>query len=534
MYRILLVDDEAFVLNGLKRVLPTLRSDIGCIDTAQDGHEALALMEEHPADIVFTDIKMPHMNGIEMIRMLVQRNCQCKIVILSGYDDFNYAQEAIANNIGAYLLKPIEPQKLKETLDRIIGRIEIDISHKRYVNQLECQLSSHMPILKENFLYELANGHYDEEMARFVHFQHHEGHFKIVLMSLDSYHSSANSEVFLEKEIQLALLELSNILQSDIESSIASVFNVDFFRLRHLICMFFELKPDQNNNLLETRLQSFQRNIQIHNGISVSMGVSGTFFHIEDFSIYLDQAYSALKRKIFTGENSLVFYENVVQVSTQNVYVNNSKLKSKVYQALNVQQDEHIRSLLRAAKKELCDMDHFPPEIIKTISLDLLSIFLIFAFEQELNTKDLLFNGQIPSEALLRSDTLDDIFFIIEETHMKIQNLLEGRNNSQTISIVTAIKEYVQNHISENITLEALSNVVYLTPNYICTLFKRKTGMSFKEYVLQARTQCARQLLSQNKFKIYEVASAVGYKDVTYFSKVFKKETGVYPSEYRP
>ena len=537
MYKLLLVDDEDFVLNGLQRLIQSLIQTKGIpvsqIRTARNGLEAIEIMEDYPADVILTDIKMPGMDGIELIERMASKNHNCKIIILSGFDSFEYAQKAIANNIKAYLLKPVKRVDLETALEKVLDELTQENGQSEYIRKLEEQLAADLPLLREKFFFELSNGNYQKDLADFLQLDFTDKAYQIILVAADSFKSNDFSQIALEKDKQLTLLQLSNQLRDSMDGLIKCA----PFQLHHRICALLCLAPGQNNAYLERCLKSYQLRLQQVCDISCSVGVSQSFQKVADFSIHLEEAYAALKQRLLLGSQALVFYTDIFpwqnQQASSVLYENNNKLKYNIYHALRAGQKEKTLTALHQYKKQLLQIPYCPLELMRTLSTDLVTAFTMFAFEQNIDTKQLLYAGRSPGEAILLSSTLDDIFNVLENTACCIFDCISEKSQAETISTIRRIKKYVWTHISEDPTLETLSEVVFLTPNYISTLFKKETGISFKDYVTETKIQKAKELLKSNQLKIQDVAQAVGYHSTPYFSKTFKRVTGMYPSEYR-
>lgn len=528
MYNILLVDDEMFVLNALSALLKEFTGKIGKIRMAQDGQRALQLMREEEADIVFTDIRMPYMGGMELIEHLVAESPKCKIIILSGYDNFTYAQKAIANNIYAYLLKPVRKKELYETLERFFEQDKTTAKRNQYIKQLERQLQNNLSTLKEQFFFDLSIGRYRKELADFLRLKFKKQHYKILVCTSKEF--LPNSVDFpSEKTKQLALLEISNTAENFFKDKL----DFEIFHLQHRVCLLISPKSTQNNIFLEGLLRSLQDEMLANSSIEISVGISSGFEQILDFSMHLEQALAALKQKIYFGNSAIVFYENIAQNPKQQIYLNIAQQKQQIYQALEAGHKETVEKLLIFCKNTLKAHQSYSLDFLKNIGLDILSIFTIFSFEHNIDTTNFLHKNKPPYESILLSQTLDEIFEPLLKTSYILLDILQKRNQLQMSSTVCKIKQYIKENLAEDLSLDQLSEVVFLTPNYISTLFKKETGVSFSAFVGMQKMEYAKKLLCQTKLKIYEVAEAVGYRDVQYFSRIFKKTFGKQPTDYR-
>ena len=302
------------------------------------------------------------------------------------------------------------------------------------------------------------------------------------------------------------------------------------------ICIFLSAQGQHgafNNNFIETQLKKFQKHIYTEYGLCISIGISSTFKDIKEFSNCFEQASTALAHKMYLGVKSLVFYDNISINAKKPVFFNFSSEKETIYRALNAGNHEQIMDIFNTLKHNFTGCTYYSPEFIKTLCLDIVAMLQIFAYEQSIEMDHLYDDKKNPSEIIMKAETVEEIFLTIVETYEKIHYSLKKKMTRQIESMIVKIKNYVTEHLSEDVTLHTLSSVVFLTPNYIGLIFKRETGISFKEYVIQTRIKKAKELLLHENLKIYEVAEHVGYRSVNYFSRIFKTATGVYPSEFK-
>ena len=532
MYNILLVDDELFVLNGLSRLLRTYSKEFGEIYLVQDGIEALRLLDEHPIDIVITDLKMPYMNGIALIHQIVRMHPACRIIILSGLESFSCAQEAISNNIKAYLLKPVRKDELFSALSHVLEEMEAEKEHSSYVQALERQLEKHLPMLKDRFFLDLCNGDYNEQMAEFLHLQFKKGLYKIALLMPEQL--PIENDAFLREQArQIACIELL-----EFTNSAFAAHEIPFwaFQLHHYVCLLLKLTPNQNNNALSKQLAAFQEEFQKESRFQMGIAVSGTFAAVSQLPSFLEQAFSAARQKIYHGKGAIIFYDDIEQNEPSagaSVYLDFFHAKTCIYRSLMAHQKDQIEAKLDELYEVLSGNKALSADFIRALCTEILSVFSIFAFEQNIPTTEFYYHDRLPAETIFHLDTLDEFFALLRFANDRIDAVLSDRNAQNKSSLVEKIKDYIQNNIETNVQIEQLADVFYLTPNYISTLFKRETGVSLGRYISQEKIAHAQRLLIDTKMKIYEVAQAVGYKDVQYFSRVFKKQTGMQPSDFR-
>ncbi len=523
----LLVDDEEFVTRGLKRLLETLSLDVGEIFTALSPVEAMEILKTKEIDVVFTDIKMPEIDGIEFMKILAEQYPNCKVVVLSGYGNFEFAQQAIQNNVKAYLLKPITKAKLLQVVEELVENIQSTIKKESYYTKLQKQLDETKPKLKDNFFYKLASGNYDKAQKEFLNLDFGTSHKQIILISSAQYLENVAYDINAENEKQLFLLAVSNFIEHKVKMP-----DIDHcFIWQNSICVLLDTKLIKDNNYLEKILNKYILKIKNYVSDDLSVGISSRFVDFEFFDVYVRQAASALSYNKNNSYN-IMFYDNISSASTQSLYMGLSRVKGLLYQELSAKRFEKVAKYIEYVQQDVKSGFELSEEMQKSFALEIFSVLSVFAYEQGLDSFALRIDGAPPAVAITKATDIDGVFAPLYKINSQIANYSNTKMAEDNANIISSIKTYILENIDKEITLETLSEVVYLTPNYISAIFKKETGISYKDYVLKEKINKAKQLLSSNQYKIYQVAQMVGYKSTIYFSKVFKNFTGSYPSDY--
>ncbi|MFI3214156.1 MAG: response regulator [Eubacteriales bacterium] len=528
MYNFLLIDDETFTIKGLTKLLTSLCDSINHIYTASNGLEALDILKTHKIDIIFCDIKMPQMDGLEFINKARSINTICQIVLLTGCDSFEYAQEAIENDVAHYLLKPITFSKLKTVLADVLCRYNTIEENQNYILGLQKQIEESIPIFRERFLYELMSGHYNKNLAQVLNIDFETKVFKICQISISSIKENDLYTTNHHENITLELIGVSNIIQSILCEKIEYISLI----LRDNIYILFYSGEPIDNILLEETLLTLQKTLSQQYAIGISCGVSSSFSDIKKFQIYVNQAVTCADHVFFTSNNSINFHENLHINNTLVQPINVRGIITDLSNYLIAEKFNDFKHNLFLLKKTFLENQQITIDFIKSTCIDIVTILIVFCYNHDISFPLMELNQKDYYEIILQSHSIDEIFDLILGFLKKIEDLLSENYKSAKLDAINSIKQFVMTHISEDITLNSLSNVVFLTPNYISSIFKKETGIGFKDYVLQEKMNHAKKLLAQNKYKVYEVAAFVGYKDVIYFSKVFKAQTGIYPSDY--
>lgn len=528
MLKMLIVDDEQFVIDGLKNALDWKKYDIDIVGEATDGKEAIDFISNHKVDILFTDIKMPILDGIQLIELVRSHNKDMKIVILSGYEDFNYAKSAIQNQVFEYLLKPITLDKIEELIIRLVQQYKTEYKKRQRRLETEKTLQKFRPLMEEQFYIDLLNGVHQKEMYPFLELNLGYNAYKVVVVNIDNLSPDRN-RVISDKEKQSFILKILDLLKQEcpmVSNFIAIQYN------SISIALLFKFKNTNQVEYLISDLQNMQNKIFQHIGITVSFGIGNTYNHITEIHNSLKEANKALKYKLYYGNKSIICYSNIIfnsSGSSSSITDSKEDLVNSIKSIDPIKAQEalfNIYSLLKNDKS-------YTIEYIRKLSIDILLTLSFALYDKNEYLKNIYDEKRDLFEYVQHLDTLDDIFDTLYHGFATVIQYLKEKSESKNKNIITIITKYINDNISEDITLDKISQQVFLTPNYIGYIFKEEMGISFSEYVTQVRMEHAKELLKHPENKIYEVSQKVGYKNSHYFSKLFKKHTGINPSQYK-
>lgn len=515
MWKIVIIDDDFQVAKGLRKAIPWEELDAEFAGEAIDGESGLALIKEVNPDIVLTDIYMPVMNGIQMIEELKKRReFVGRFVILSGYNDFEYARTAIRLGVDDYLTKPVTVDQIRSVLRRTIEKLE-----ETYLSRLESDQTAAETIKEqrqEEVLLALLNGWTLPGDPPVFACRLKEQNSMILVM-----------EVLRNERIQSLSLADWNLFKFAV-SNIADEVLSEQWKEAIFVWLFGNyaamLLPSAEE---ESPLETYQHakklgmllvnNMRAYLGLEVRIGLGKVNRGWEGIKGSADEAMQQLLGApwpIADGTPDLKLYYHDIAKALQ------EKRDEEAVQLINQYIEERTKF----------EINHEPMgfRMLATEVWTLLHNAMLMSNLPGLQTEE---EGQIMRDLALMTEPHRIVEWFQGQIHSlrKTQQIPPIQEKHR--KAVQFMIEYVHQHYAEDITLEQLASQLYISKNYLNQLFKRVTGETFTNYVIRVRIEKAKALLLDGNYLIYEVSEKVGYQNVPYFSTLFKKYCGVSPSE---
>lgn len=532
MYKMVIVDDKDDVIQGIRAMGRWADYGIEVAGWAGNGTDALQVVAECQPEIVITDIRMPLMDGIQLTALLKERNPAIKIVILSGYDEFSYAQQAVKLGAEEYLLKPIRIRQLEEVIGRIKQQLDRERSKREEEAELRRRLEQSLPLLRDEFWRRLIAEPENPDAAEltgrlnFLQLAPPLQPAAVVLLEIDHYAGLIDSRSYQQEERLRAALEAEN--RSAGEPSGGAVFADSRDRLVWLVAGWAEARD--RNGLLQ-RLERIGARIRAESGFTVSMGI-GRSHHGPDrlFRSYRE-AVEALSHKLYLGPDQVIFHEDAAP-ETKPGFDYPFHLEKELLAAVKLGDAAGLRVSRERYFAALNQSAAAAPRYIKQCLIGLALSLSRLLMELKLDERSLTPDGNELLDAAVRFETLEGFEEWLTGVCQRISALIQGAKKLKSQCKMEQAKEYIAAHLGDEISLNTVAEQMGLSPNYFSSLFKEHTGETFMEYLVKTRIERAKQLLRGGGYKVYEVANRVGYADPRYFSEVFKKYAGVNPAEY--
>lgn len=513
MFRYIIVDDESVIRSGIKKMLEPLSDQLSFTGEAANGRDAISLIESSAPDIAIIDMQMPIMSGTQLLPYLTENYPGLQLIVISGYKDFDYIKTAMSANAIDYVLKPFSRNQMQETVLKAMEKLNNAATINRQITSSEKA--------KEQAYYE-----YDIQMLR-----------NLVLGNpVDSADISSSQLGFLTAQEGLFLITFNatNPLDgTDVQAYLDdSGFHGIALYLAHLNNLY------QGFVLLSVPAPSIPRSrelcCQIMQGLSallndnkvyVRFGISGMHNSLDQLPAAYDETCTALNTLLLhDSQHYYFFYEgekDFLQITWEK--------KDEFLFRLESGMADQVRGLLYDLKSFCLS--------IPSLTLGDVKYYLYSLTNQcwpIMNYYSKQYKPSISMQNIVKS--IFSLEELIEYYQVFFANLTTVLNNNNVYAVDDVIEKariYIERNYQKNLTTELMSCYFYLNPDYFSHLFRKKTGQKFVDYVNSVRIEKSKEMLASTDRKMYQIAKSVGYDNVKYFFRVFKKREGMTPEQYR-
>nr|WP_155606151.1 response regulator [Paenibacillus timonensis] len=520
------IDDIRSVVEGLTAISWT-DYGISLRGTSSNGSDGLELVARVKPDLVITDIRMPKMDGLTMLRHLLETNHHCKVILISGYADFEYAQQAV--HLGAYefVVKPFTEEELLGVVLRAKAQILEERSKLQNHHLMETKLRESMPVLRQEYLSMLVHHRTPWEHASerwdFLGIDLERQGFTVMLIEIDKFREQV-AELSI-REIELIRFSLQNIVEETIRPYSKCVV------IRAKNNRFLALLNESDIGDATLIAESCCRNIEKYTKYTVSIGVSGTVGQIHQLPDAYREAERALAYHIFSEGNAAIGIGDLPETGSQSPL--SLERKDELLLALRTGNGDRAVELLGSISSQLQGLPS-PPHPDYLLSLyDELAASVIRALYELAPFAEI--QPLIARYQSMRGTTGMPLSRLEQQLSQLCREgaCVVGSNTlSESQKIIYRSLEFIQSRLGEEVTLTECAAHVHLSVSYYSSLFKKVTGMTVTQYVNQERIRLAKTLLVEGR-SVQDVSVAVGYEERRYFSEMFKRITGMTPTEFR-
>ncbi len=516
MYTYVIVDDEPIIRRGTIKKLQALSDRIQCIGEAENGAKALEIIADLNPDLVITDMNMPVLDGSQFLPIFTEKYPDKRIIVISGYKDFEYMKQAITAKAVDYILKPFSKEDVQNAVLNAIAQIESK-------QELESQLISS----KEK--QEIARYEYDTQMLKNLILGYHTSEVEITSQSLN-FINSTHDLVMMTLHSNHSLNE--GIMQQYLTDNGFGDLALFLQHIHHQNLGFFILFiPAQAAlspaDLCRQVIRSLARMFQ-EMGQNVSFGISQSHHSLLELHEAFMETVNALNSKIPSENNGSYFYQGPFSESKPLIW---EKTEEFLFQ-VEAGEKERTGELLN----QLFDM----LSTLEKHTLYDIKVFCFWLSDQARHMMMEYFDQISPNTAnSSMQNILDSIFSIAElrehylQFFLNIADILKENSVYSTDDVIEKMKIYMERHYQNNITIEFLSSLFYMNRSYCSHLFKERTGDTFVNYLNHIRLEKAKYLLAHTDKKMYQIAKSAGYDNVKYFFRIFKKTEHMTPEQYR-
>jgi len=531
MIRLLLVDDEAIIRRGIRSSIEWESYGIEIVGEAANGDEALERAHQLKPHIMLTDIRMPRMNGLELSRQIKKELPDTRIIILSGYEDFAYAKEALSLGVQEYLLKPVGAEELVAVLQRVREEITQDEAAKRSKQSLNLVLNENYQVIKSDFANRILKEKLIDpvaihERAERLRIQLNGHTYAALAIGIDDF--AIMTEELPPAKKELIRFSVMNIAEELLLSGVSGL--VCYSELDHLIGLVSSDKLTPQ--LIEELCTDIQRGVKKYLKLSVSIGIGTICTSLHDLGTSYAEAYSALKLKIHRGKDSLIHYPKTGAAQASQSVLYPSEDERVIIACLKILDTAGLQTAIDHI------FEHFKEtqadaEVISGICGRLILISASGIEEMGINTGNVIGPNFNPYQEMERLDTLEDLHGWVSQMFQRLLVLVQENKNLKHKGIIMMALRYIEENYNREVGLAGVAAATYVTPNYLSRIFKEEMGINFVEWLNRYRIDKAKVLLTEPGAKTYLVAEKVGYSDYKYFSQMFKRIVGYTPKEYK-
>ncbi len=530
MYSVIIVDDEPVMRKGLVCFVNWEALDCKITFEASNGLEAKEYLESNHADIVIVDIKMPGMDGLQLAKYIYENHPCTKVIILTAYADFSYAQSAIKYNVVDFVVKTNPLEKIPEAVKKAIHLINIQHQREEELKQLESRINHNMCEMREKLLINIINGVITDEETINAKLQE-------MNINLDNYFIL----VYDINDMSDEGIEISSEEHDNFLNSIKNFLSLAFKDYQHFTVimkkdLLFTVVSFNNSHssactqeLLMTCNEILSM-VENYMKFTVRIGISGMHTNPRELPAAYNEAQEALLDVFYSDNNVSVYMQN------NNVHHQNNTLQFHKYvdSILNSiqygKQSDAKASLLELFDQYKRNKESVDQVIVSSMLLCSLCFRLLASYTTEL-PEGFKSESDIYRQ-IKESKSIQNILDILCHVIDSIYNLIASKE-SQCSYIVKEVNKYIMENYNKNITLQTAADYVHVNSSYLSRVYKKETGESIIDAINKIRIDKAKKLLKVHGKKIFEVALEVGIDNPAYFTHVFKKYTGISPKEYR-
>lgn len=543
-YKLLLVDDEEEVRNAILKKIQWEQYGFEVIGAVENGKEALDIAEKITPDVVMTDIKMPFMDGMQLSAVIREKYPTTKIIVLTGFDEFEYAQKAIKLNVMEYLLKPISASELVEVLIKVKAQFDKEIEEKKDIQYLREYYRKSIPILKEKFLTSIVTSILEkeeiEEKCKNYNISLAGNFFAAVIINIDSntpilksidmeQSKAAYTELYDDKELlKFAVLNIAEEIVDKYELGITFLNNDEIV----FIAVAKSKEKIEFIKLVFELLEELRQNVQRFLKVSLTIGIGNICSEATAINLSYKNALTALDYRLFMGNNRSIWIEDIEPKSAGRIIFDEVK-EHALTSAIKVGTEEEISSTMNMLFQEISDIRAAIKDY-QIYLMEMLTTILKAARNSDVHIDEIFGSNRnlyVELESLRSKEEVLNWFKEISIRTMK--HIAKDRQDNCKILVEQAKNFIKENYCKSDISINTVCENIHISPTYFSFIFKRDTKTTFINYLTQVRMEVAKELLRTTNMKAFEVADKVGYADANYFSYSFKKKFGKSPSEYR-
>ncbi len=522
--KVLIVDDEFRIGILIKKLIHWDELGMECQDVLDNGEKAFEVIKKSRPDIVITDVRMPKISGLDLLKMVRNEGIQSQFMIISGYKEFEYARQAMSFGVEFYLLKPVNENDLNENLKKIKEKLCLQVHQEFAKEEMKKKVDESNKIIRREFMRKIIEKKESElEAEGFCLDGEKIRGLDIKLDCMDLNHFDSEEEKVLVKKV-------CNIIETFLgEGEQLNNFLIYEKKSMHIYCLlnYDEEQKKEVRDTVGELLLKIKDYLMGYDLYEVTIGIGGEKNTIEEARLSLIESYRAVCNRMLLGIGRFIYIDHIPEFLTGEIinrYTQNKKNITESVEGVNKEKLlESISNIFAEPMKEIDASEYY--EVAEMV---------IENFFKEIINKEEFFSAEeklkIQCQHCFKLAALQEL---LKKRLSEYIDILQEQENGKNTKPIRLAKQYVEEHYREKILLEDVAKVVDLNPVYFSVIFKEKTGMNFSAYLIYIRMEKAKKLLVSSNETIAAIGDAVGYSDQKYFSQLFKKSVGIKPTIYR-
>ena len=531
LYRIMLVDDEEEVRGAMIRQMDWEKLGFTVVGDAENGQDALEKLEQLESDVIMTDIRMPYMDGLSLVARIREKYPFMKILIFSGYDDFEYAKQAIKFRVTEYILKPVNGEELAEILKRVKDSLDEEIEQRRNIHILQERYENSLPVLRELFLNDLVS-----QTAEVTDAEFRLREYGIDILDARKWLAAV---IHVERLEQTGEQEFSGhqelipiSVRALVEDHLKPYCRFAAFNSAEGITVIAALDGYNSETGLIDQLHDICKESRRILGIAITIGVGYSCDRFQEIGHSCQTAVDALGYRAIVGSGRTIYINDVEPVNRGKLQFE-AKEETELTAAIKFGSREQIGSMFEELAARMDDVKVHANQY-QVYMLTIVNCLIRLMQQYDLEMAEMFESEEHYADIMKRVCRRESFAEEMIPVACRMNEALNQARDNTTRKAIVEAKSYIQeNYADPELSVDMLSRHLHMSPAYFSTVFKKETGQTYVNYLTEVRLQKAEELLKETDDKTYEIAQKIGYQEQNYFSYVFKKRYGMSPTKYR-
>ena len=526
MLKVLIADDERIVRKTLRLIGNWDKYEMELVGEAQNGIEVLEMIERLTPDILLLDMKMPGLSGNQILEQLTEKNKQIYVIVISGYDDFEYARTAISYGVSQYIMKPIDYNEMQKLLTTMHEELEKEYAEKMNRTRLENIYTESIPLLRQQFFTQLLTETLTEDYCTLQ--------MKNLKLNLDYEVFHIITVKIRENDLNDVLSELS--IKETIKESLEKITDLYHFGMidREVFLLCGNKKHDIER--ITRTIQEASVIIERIYHTNISCGISSSGTSLRALPVLYQQALEALDYNVVIQDESYTYYNDILPLQKDAPLQKDDDWNSEVdsiEKIITHCSEEELKTAVLNMLEHLHEA-HYNLNEYQIVILEI-SFSLARLYKKYQITSDKEFAGSKKMAVkILSLNTGEELDNWLINYFQLMRTLIQKKQVDNNVILAENAKKLVEEHFREpDLSVESICKELHVSSSYFSKIFKQETETTFLNYLISRRMEEAKMLLKMTDYKSHVIGTMVGYPEPNYFSYVFKKHCGISPVKYR-